>query len=282
MKRARNRSLGIVLILGALLVQSAWAGPHDLLVIRPGGPAASDEAQAQVGRLIAEIAQKAGWPAGSATAHYFNREADGLAAIEADRPGFVLTTPGFYLKHGAELSLTPINRVQIDGKTAQSYYVVALKTGPASLDDLKGRTLAGAPLTEPEFVERIVLGGRFAFGTDLTATAMPGLRALKKLVKGEVDAVAVDATEYKALASLPFAGDLATIYTSDPVPSTGLMALGGVATEADVKALAEATASFCDDGESKAVCRTYGIEGFVPASAETYKAMADAYGREDR
>ncbi|MDP8223397.1 MAG: PhnD/SsuA/transferrin family substrate-binding protein [Candidatus Lernaella stagnicola] len=266
-------------MLFVMIAAIAVAGSHHLAVIRPGGPPATDQAHAQVAGLMHGLAATAGWPAGSADARYFNTTDDGYRYVKSQRPGFVFTTPGFYLAYRDELKLQPLTRAVLrEGDTIQ-YFVVAKKGGASSLADLKGKTLAGAHLAEPAFVERIVLGGQLKLGDDVQAKVTSGFAALKNLHAGTVDAVLLDSKEKQALAALPFAGDLVVIFTSATIPNTGIMAVGGNVSAAEAAALRKAAADFCGSAAGKAVCDTFGIERFVPADASVYQRLVDQYGR---
>lgn len=271
------QTLILILIALLLVTPASWAGPHDLVVIQPGGPASTEEAQQQVGRLIAEIAVRAGWPVESARAYYFNDAEKGLAHIQSDKPGFLLTTPGFFLKHRLSLNLTPLNQVLVEGKKEFNYFVVAKKETGCTLESLKGKKLAGAILAEPLFVERIVLNKQLVFGEDVQVLEMRSLSALRRLSSGEVDAVVLDYKEYAAMANLPFADQLQTIFTSQPIPNTGIMTLGKIAADQDIQALGKAVQSFCDSGEGVAICETYGITGFAPAAPDVFADLIKMY-----
>jgi|GEM_PF-1959741 len=269
----------LILLLLLLAAMPVLAGPRDLVVVRPGGPTASEEAGNQVRRLIREIAVRAGWPAESANAFYFNRAEDALAHIAGDRPGFILTTPGFYLAQRAALGLDPLNQILLAGEDTHRYHVVARKEGgPASLEALKGTSLSGAPLAEPEFIERVVFGGQFDFGTDIEARHGRALSSLRKLCRGDLDAVILDDTEHDGLPSLPFAGELVTIWSSPPLPNTGIFAVNGTASPGDARALLSATADFCSGDEGAAICETYGITGFRPVPAGAFDELIATYG----
>jgi ABC-type phosphate/phosphonate transport system substrate-binding protein len=257
----------------------AFSGSRDLVVVRPGGPSASEEAGHQVTRLVREIAVRAGWPPEAVQAFYFNRAEDALAHIAANRPGFILTTPGFYLAQRTNLSLEPLNQVLLDGRDTHRYHIVVCKErGAATLDGLKGKTLAGAPITEADFVERVVLGGRFDFGTDITVSSGRALSSLRQLCHGDLDAVILDDTEHGGLASLPFAGELNTVWSSAPLPNTGIFAVSGMASPGDAKSLLAATADFCSGEEGSAICETYGITGFRTVPEGVFDAVIAQYG----
>lgn len=257
---------------------AAIAGPHDLVVIRPGGATASDEAQQNVNNLLKLIARAAGWPAESANARYFNNENEGLQYIQATKPGFVLTTPGFYLKYREKLNLTPVNKISLAGSTTSSFFVVAKKGTLSSLADLRTKTVAGSSLSEPEFVQKIVFEGTPKLGTDVKAKQMSGLTALKALRAGDVDAVVLDAQEYQSLPALPFASEFATIFTSKPITNTGIMAAGKISDDATIKAMVEATKEFCATVDGKNVCTTFQITGFEPASERNYDELIKRWG----
>jgi ABC-type amino acid transport substrate-binding protein len=263
----------------ALFATTAAAGKYDLVVIYPGGVSASDEARTQVGQLLTQLAKMAGWPAGVGTAQYFNKEDEGLQYIQSKKPGFILTTPGFYLKHRAKLGLTPVNKISMNNSTSANYYVIAKKSTLTSLADLAGKTLAGSSLAEADFISRVILENKLVFGKDVTAKPMGGLAALRALRAGTVNAVVLDAKEYKSLPGLPYANEFVTIFTSKPIPTTGIMAIGANTGQAEIKALAAASKNFCATPEGKNVCTTFEITGFEPATANDYASLVALWGK---
>ncbi len=174
----------------------------------------------------------------------------------------MLASPGFFLEQKTALRLRPINQILINGRDTHRYYIMVRKGTLSDLDELRGKTLAGAVLAEPEFVETVVLEGRFDFGADLTAEFRRALSALRNLRQGELAAVILDEMEYAGLTHLPFADELTTLFTSAPFPNTGIFELADVAVATDREALVEATEDFCSIGEGAAICETYGITGF--------------------
>jgi hypothetical protein len=273
-----NRTAAAIAAVFLLISAPAFAGPRDLVVVRPGGAAPSEESQTQISRLLVELSKRAGW-AQPGKASYFNAADEAVQAIRTGKPGFVLTTPGFFLAHREALGLTPINQILVGGKDVNRYYVVVKKGTLGALDALKGKKLAGAPLSEAAFVERIVLARKFKFGKDVTAEYARGLTALRRLSEGAVDAVVIDEKEKEALPSLPFAADLTVLFTSQPLPNTGLMSVRGVTKPEDVAALGKAIKGFCDAGEGKAICETYGITGFRAAPPGVFDALIKAYAQ---
>jgi len=262
------------------LATASWllAGAHDLAVVQPGGPNPSPEAQKNVGNLLAQIALAAGW-ADKGVASFTNKETEGVQIIQTKKPGFILSTPGFYLKYKDKFGLVPVNKIVMDGSTTVKYYVVAKKGAPAGLASLQGKSIAGASFAEADFIQKVVFENQLALNKDVTVKKMSGLSALRALRNGEVDAVLLDGKEFKSLPGLPFAGELETIWASAPIPLTGIMAVGKNATAADIQAMQTACSNFCNTAGGKGVCETFEIDGFQPASANDYAGIAAKWGK---
>jgi hypothetical protein len=210
-------------------------------------------------------------------AFYFNDSDAALNHIKTDRPGFLLSTPAFFLANRVELSLQPLNQLLIDGKDTHRYCIVARKGTVEDISALKGGVLVGSALAEPDFVERIVLERKLVFGTDVDAKYQRALSAIRALSRGEVQAVVVDEIELAGLKTMPFADELETIHCSELIPNTGVFALQGTAVAADALALIDATGDFCTEGEGVSICETYQISGFQKAGEQTFNQLIEAY-----
>jgi len=269
--------IGLILIIAAPYM--AQAGPHDIVVIRPGGPSPSEQAQQQIDRLTKELARKSGWDSVGVVGRYFTDEKEALAYIKANKPGFVLSSLGFYLKYGKPLGLKVINQAILNGKTESKYYVVVKKGAYKSIDELAGKTMAGAHLQEPEFVERIVFENRMIFGVDVNILPERALRSLRKLTKGKVDAVILDQKEYNSLGELDFAKELELIFSSAPIPNNGFAVISANINPADIKAFEKAAANFCRYSDAKTICEDFDIQGFSPVNQSVFSKYKTMYSK---
>lgn len=261
------------------IVMVAFAGPHDIVIVQSGGPSASEQAQQQIDRLAKQIASTAGWDINSVSGKYFDSNEEAAQYIQKNKPGFVLGDLGFYLQFRDQLSLKVFNQATLRGKNEIIYYVVALKGTLKSLADLKGKTLLGAHLENPKFIERIVFDGAISLESDVKAEKQRSLRALRKLKKGEADAVLLDEKEHASLSTggLPFQIEVDTIFTSRPVPNNGFMTVGKTATAEDIKSFAEAAKNFCNYQDAKEICKDFDIQGFKPIDDGFFSKIRNQY-----
>ena len=259
-----------------LFAAFAFAGPYDIVVVRPGGPSQSEQAQEQIDRLAKELGKKAQW-AGMASGRYFNDEAQALEFIRLNKPGFLLGSLGFYLKHSQALGLTMTNQAVIKGPTKSQYYIVAKKGTLAAIVQLEGKTLAGVHLEEPEFVERIVLDRALVFGKQVTINPMRSLRALKRLDQGQVDAVILDQKEYDSLGSLPMGAAVEMIFVSKPIENGGFMAIRKNASPADIQSFTQAAQDFCSFKDSGEICTDFDIQSFKPVTDGLFATVHNQY-----
>lgn len=274
-----SKSIILALFLTFLIAGSVYAGPHDIVVVQSGGPSASEQAQQQIDRLAKQIAATAGWDVNTVSGKYFDNNMEAAEYVKKNKPAFVLGDLGFYLEFRDQLDLKVFNQATLRGKNDVTFYVVAQKNSFKSLDDLKGKTLCGTHLENPKYIERIVFEGAISLGDDVKVTKQRSLRSLRKLAKGEADAVLLDEKEHSSLKSggLPFEADFVTIFTSKPVPNNGFMTVGNTASSEDIKAFTEAAKNFCEYQDAKEICKDFDIQGFKPINDSFFSEIRNQY-----
>ncbi len=271
-------------IAGAALVAcllAAWApGPaaaaegYDLLVCYPGGPVKDSQAEGAMGDMLRTIEALGGWPAGTFR-HEFTTRLDVCRKKLAERPPhFTILSLGLFLEAREAHHLAPLVQPRIKGQTADVLRVLVRKGTFKKLADLQGKTLGGSMLEEREFLRRVAFEG--ALDPAVHFQLKPNKRALqslRKLAKGELDAVLVNQIQYDGLPGLPFARDLEVIHSSAPMPLVGVAADEGRVPAAERKRMAEALAKMCAAGEGAKQCELFGVEAFLPAPADAYQKV---------
>lgn|GEM_PF-1123626 len=256
----------------------APAGKIGLIVLLPPGTALGSDNNRYLNELAAVTANALGIPADAVEIHAFEdaaRAAD--KALSLDRC-FILGSLGFYAAHRKTLGLRPLLSLRRLGGREERYRVLVKKGRFANVAELKGKTLAGTPLTElPAFLDQAVFkGSALTCGDFRLEPVTRPLRELRKLESGRRDAVLVDGAQFDSLQELPLAQELEAIHVSPPVPSLGLMARG--ADKSLDARMQEAAKGLCARSEGKDLCAGFGIEGFGEADGAAIDAFVRAAG----
>jgi hypothetical protein len=226
----------------------------------------------------ATAARAAGLPAASFAAVYHEKADPGLARLRQDDAALALVPLPFWLQYGPALALSPRLQVVRTPGATESWSLVAKKGAVPAASSLAGWEIDGTPGYAPAFVRGPVLGPWGALPPTATVkftTAI--LSALRRAAAGEKVAVLLDAAQAEAVASLPFAGELETVYRAKPLPGTLLCAIGDRAKRPDVRALLEALAKLHEKPEGAEVLAAMQMVRFAPADAGAIEAARRAF-----
>ena len=276
----KNR--GIVTVAALLLgITAAVAGPRDLLVFYPGAPGSPEDAASVMAEFGAYLAKAAGWPTGSLKVSFENDLESGLGAINKDKPGFALVGLPVYLAQAGKLKLKLVAQTLPAGRKTDGYYILGRKAdGPANLNAAKGLKLISNLLYDKTFVSRVVLGGLDVEKNFKLKEVSSGLRAIKQVVSEEkkADLVLLDQHQHDSLATLDEAKLLKQVHRSPDLPTVPLVALEGVATDADIAALKKALLGMGADSSTQALRETMTLTGFAEPDTAAYDAARKLYG----
>lgn len=269
--------------IAALLLglSAAVAGPRDLLVFYPGAPGSPEDAASVMAELGACLAKAAGWPTGSLKVTFENDLEAGLAAINKDKPGFALVGLPVYLAQAGKLKLKLVAQSHPAGRKTDGYYILGRKTdGPADLKTGKGLKLTSNLLYDKTFISRVILGGMNVEETFKLKEVSSGLRAIKAVAGEEkkADLVLLDQHQHDSLGTLDESKLLKQVHRSPDLPTAPLVALEGVATDADIAALKKALLGMGADKSTEALRETMTLTGFVEPDTAAYDAARKLYG----
>src|SRR6185503_19093175 len=153
MKIAKASATGLVtLALLALFPGGPLAAAGNFIIVQPGYPGSTNEAEQFVSDLMSAIG-KGGGP-GDLKAEYHNDAQEALKAINEKRPQMGIVSLGFYLAHKEDLQLEPI----LASRPLERFYLASKKGSAVQPGDLAGKAVSGTPFQEPEFVARILFG----------------------------------------------------------------------------------------------------------------------------
>jgi ABC-type phosphate/phosphonate transport system substrate-binding protein len=259
--------------------QTAPSSPMTVLICYPGGSARSQDAQSATETMLRVVEEGGDWTPGSMTSLFTTHIKECETHLDEEKPQFAITTLGTFLAYREKLDLIPLVQPVINGSSSEKYRIMVRKGTSTSIEELKGKTLGGSFVEETVFLKRVILQGKVDPASFfILKGAGRALRALRALVKGELDAVMVNSQQYRALGSLPFASELEVAFTSEEVPLVGLVANGKRTTADERNRFSQGLAKMCEHREGRQLCELFGIERFVPADEQAYKKTIDLWG----
>jgi len=252
----------------------APSAPMSVLICYAGGPVQSQDAEAATASLLRVVEESGGWSPGSMTGVFISEVKDCGMRLDEQKTPFAITTLGTFLAYRAKLDLIPLAQPVIDGSSTERYRIMVRKGTYTSLEALNGKTVGGALVDETEFLKRVVLRGAVDPGSFFTLkSSQRVLHCLRSLAKGELDGVIVNSQQYRALGSLPFAGELEALFTSEEIPMVGIVANGKATTADERSRFTSALSQVCSYQEGKTLCELFGVEKFVPADSKAFQKV---------
>ncbi len=253
--------------------------PAVFVAVAPGYPGTTAEAQASMDAFAAALAARAGLPAGSIAAAYFEKDRPGAERLQKPDAVMGMVSLPFLLKDGDALHLEPrLVASQKGAGPTEVWALVAKKgrvTGPASLDGWQVNSIAG-------YAPAFVTGGALAGWGRMPATVKvvqtsQVLTSLRKAVSGENVAILLDGAQAAALPTLPFAAELEVVARSAPLPTGVVVTVGKRVPEERWKALEKALLGLAERPEGAAALEAIRLQGFVPLDPATLSAARKAY-----
>lgn len=277
MKTTKAIALGAagIALAAALVAGSALAGERDMLMVLPGFPGTSAQAQPYIEKMLRHLEGRLGWPAGSMTGRYLPDGVQGAKELESAAPGLALVDPSVYAGRHAALGMKVIAKVEVGGRGEEVYSVVVRKGGPASLGDLKGKAVAGAVVHDPKYVANVIMGGALAAGDLRCVPEKRPLKALRDVARGAVDAAVVDRSVIEHLAELDFAAELEVLHASKPVPAPAVVVMGAGLPHAS--AIAGVLVGLCGRPDGAELCKTLTLTAIRAASDADYAPLLKRY-----
>jgi len=260
-----------------LAIASAWlgssptmsggaAGKVGVLICYLGGPDVAGEGTAMIQQLVEHLEADTGLGRGTFDGAYVNDLTSACAFLSSHPSSFILGSTGFFLANRTSSGLAPLATIRLADDGAEKYYVVVKKGRYKTLDELKGKTLSGNQLFEdPHFINAIVFAGRLDAATHFVVSpSNRPLSALRKVEKGEIDAVLLNRVQYESLTKLTTFDSYQILYASEPVVPLGFMMTDTERTRTIRDRLLTSIVRMCSTPKGKPVCGNFGIAGFDP------------------
>lgn len=278
------------------------------VIVQPGYAGSSRDAESFVSSLNEHLAEKVALK--NLQGEYFNEPQKGLDAIARVAPAFGIVSLGFYLEHRQALGLSLL----LQARPRDNWVLVVRPGEGIDARSLKGKAVAGGPLHELKFLERVAFAGKADPKSWDGKPVLQVSRALRDLVnKKTLAAVVLTGRDYRALSALYgpktleiaaesayYAPALLVAFGSKPGGS--LNSSGGasgkkspdgtsekntvdqpseetankvVAQNETAKKVARVFSELALDPKGKKILETMGAEGFEELAAEELKVLGE-------
>lgn len=219
----RNMLL-VLLSLTVLICPAYGMDSFDFVIIQPGQPGTSEDAQPVMDAFASYVQDKLGQGV-TVHGHYFNQIDPAEAFLASNRPGWGIVQLGYYLAHVDNTCMTPLASTLPGGADSDIWRLVVAKDGPEQWQALQG-TVSGTMLFEPSIAARLLFGKSEAELPFVLAGTSRPLRALRGVLRGKGGAVVLDKPQYDAVQALSLASKLKVLTTSEPLPTSAVVAFG--------------------------------------------------------
>lgn len=239
-----------------------------MVIVFPGGPEPEGDGRRIIGQFLGTVAACAGVDTNRLAGAYFTDECKAVEYVRANGSVFIMGSLSFFLANRESLDIEPLAKIVFPEDTEDCYRVVVKKGSYKSLEELKGKTIAGNTLfCDPTFLTRIIFGNRVDATNHfvIKPTSRP-LSALRRVASGRMDAVLLNQVQYRSLAMLPLLDELDVVHESIPLPPLGFMRAGRDVEEGLSERLVKAVVELPKSEAGKEACENFALKGFVPVA----------------
>jgi ABC-type phosphate/phosphonate transport system substrate-binding protein len=207
-------------ILVLVMISSASAGRFDFAVIQPGQPGTTVEAQPVMDELAAYLSAKLGEKVQGV---YYNDLTKALDYLDKNKPAWSICGLTFFKSYSAKFPMTPVASTLPQGMKKDVWRLIVPASGPDSYEGVTGKVY-GSMLYTPQSLEILLAGKKGGnFSPEGTRKA---LRMLRKVNKGRIAGVVLDAVQYSVVKDSDRYSGTKVIYTSPELPNSPVVWFG--------------------------------------------------------
>ncbi|WP_320174819.1 PhnD/SsuA/transferrin family substrate-binding protein [Maridesulfovibrio sp.] len=254
----RVLAFAFVLVLGLSSVASA--GRFDFAIIQPGQPGTTAEAQPVMDELANYLSAKLGEKVKGV---YYNDLNAALDYLGKNKPAWSICGLTFFKSYSSKFSMAPVASTLPQGMKKDVWRLIVPADGPDSAEGIQG-TVYGSMLYTPQSLE-ILFGSKKGWGFTVEGTHK-ALRMLRKVNKGKVSGVVLDAVQYSVIKDSDRYSGTKVIYTSSELPNSPVAWFGK--TNDDAFRLQAVLLDMSKDPSAKELLNLLQTSGFNPADKD--------------
>jgi hypothetical protein len=209
---------------------------------------------------------------------FFRSYGEAEKFIKHKKNVFIMSSVDYYTAYYKRLTLTPVADMNQPG--GNRYYVLVKKGRYSSLEALKGKKLTGSVLYgNKRFLKKVVFNGKNISRYFNLKPTRRIYSAVKKVVRGKVDAVILNQRDYNKFKKKSFFSKLKVVYSSRPISNLGVMMVNTPANRRVKPSLLRAIMSISSSKDAAAILRSNGIKGFQPVNRKMLDETLSRYNR---
>ncbi|WP_027720194.1 PhnD/SsuA/transferrin family substrate-binding protein [Maridesulfovibrio zosterae] len=222
-----KKVFSILLVFALSMATSVSAkGRYDFVIIQPGQPGTTVEAQPVMDSLAKYLSAKLGCEVSGV---YFNELDQALKYLDKNKPAWGITGLTFFKSYDAKFKMHPVASTMPQGLDKDVWRLIIPKDGPATVNEIKG-TVYGSMLYTPE-AGKILSGNNEKLNFPLEGTHA-ALRMLRKVNKGRIAGVCLDATQYSVIKDSNRYANTKVIFESAKLPNSPVVWFGDTTDDA--------------------------------------------------
>lgn len=246
----------ILFLVLALATHSFAGGRYDFAIIQPGQPGNTAEAQPVMDLFAKYLSGKLGT---GVKGVYYNDMDAALRYLSKNNPAWGITGLTFFKSYENKFKLAPVASTLPQGMKKDTWRLIVPVDGPDCVKDVQGKVY-GSMLYTPEAEKILLDGDKASFKSEGTHKA---LRMLRKVNKGKVAGVCLDAVQYSVIKGSDRYSKTKVIFESAPLPNSPVVWFGK--TDDDALRLQSVLLDMKKDPSAKELLKLLQTEGFAPA-----------------
>lgn len=246
----------LLVMLFCLFSIQTFAAEYDFVVVQPGEPGSTSDAQPVMDSLSQYLSVKTGE---KVSGKYFNELEPAISWIKKNNPAWGIVDYTFYKIYGKRFSLSPIAATRPSGLDSDVWRLIVPADGPDTADKLSG-AVYGTMFYNPKAAEILFSPDAVPqnFKAEGTTTV---LRWFRRTARGRADGVCLNSVQFSVAENLPSFSKLKVIHTSAELPNSPVVSFG----KKDLKKITDVLMKMKDDPQASDLLTLLRTQGFDSA-----------------
>ncbi|WP_034632939.1 PhnD/SsuA/transferrin family substrate-binding protein [Maridesulfovibrio bastinii] len=242
-----------------LFAGQAAASANSFVVVQPGEPGTTAEAQPVMDELARYLSEKTGK---HITGKYFNELSSAITWIKNNHPAWGIVDLVFYKVYGNRFALESIASTLPSGNDFDQWRLLVPASGPDSPAELTG-PVYGSMFYTPEAAK--ILFSPSAVPEKFNAEGTPKvLRWLRRTAGGRAAGVCLNRLQFSVAEALPSFSKLKVVYTSQKLENSPVVSFGKKSSTVDK--ISDVLLKMKDDPKAHDLLELLRTDGFAPST----------------